>query len=78
MLRTVCRWIHLTRSGHFQVLPVVTAVICQPDGILAVEQPELHVHPAVQVGIGDLLAASVERSGRRLANLSERSDGDPQ
>lgn len=43
-----------------QLLPVVVAVI-DPDrpGITAIEQPELHVHPRLQVELGDLFAESV-------------------
>ena len=43
--------------GISQLLPVVVAVL-DPDrpGITAIEQPELHVHPRLQVEIGDLFA----------------------
>jgi hypothetical protein len=40
--------------GISQVIPVVVAALAQRDGIAAIEQPELHIHPAVQVGLGDL------------------------
>ena len=35
----------------------------QTSGIFAVEQPELHVHPAVQVALGDVFIESIKRSG---------------
>jgi len=43
--------------GISQSLPVVVAVL-DPDrpGITAIEQPELHVHPRLQVELGDLFA----------------------
>ena len=43
--------------GISQLLPVVVAVL-DPDrpGITAIEQPELHVHPRLQVELGDLFA----------------------
>jgi len=36
-----------------------------------VEQPEIHVHPAMQVGIGDLFIDAVTRDGPRRALLVE-------
>jgi hypothetical protein len=40
--------------GLSQVLPVVVAAHHNNGGLVAVEQPELHTHPAFQVEIGDL------------------------
>lgn len=40
--------------GISQVLPVVVACLSSRYGIVAIEQPELHIHPAFQVAIGDL------------------------
>ncbi|MCQ8105988.1 DUF3696 domain-containing protein [Methylomonas sp. SURF-2] len=40
--------------GISQVIPVVVAALAQKSGIAAIEQPELHIHPAVQVALGDL------------------------
>lgn len=42
-------------EGLSQVIPVIVSVLTQKKGLLLIEQPELHVHPAVQVGLGDLL-----------------------
>lgn len=44
--------------GISQMIPVVVAALWKQDGILAIEQPELHVHPAIQVGMGDLFIQS--------------------
>lgn len=41
-------------TGISQMIPVIVAALQKQDGILVIEQPELHVHPAVQVGMGDL------------------------
>ncbi len=41
--------------GVSQLLPLIVAAVKRPHGLIACEQPELHVHPRVQVGIGDLL-----------------------
>lgn len=43
--------------GISQVLPVIVACLHARYGIVAIEQPELHIHPAFQVAIGDLFIA---------------------
>lgn len=40
--------------GISQMVPVVVACLTDPNGMVAIEQPELHIHPAIQVGLGDL------------------------
>lgn len=40
--------------GISQVLPILVAVLNQKNPILAIEQPELHIHPAMQVELADL------------------------
>lgn len=40
--------------GISQVLPVVVAAQDEMASLVTIEQPELHIHPAVQVGLGDL------------------------
>lgn len=40
--------------GISQVLPVVVAAQDATASIVCIEQPELHIHPSVQVGLGDL------------------------
>ncbi|MCW5971166.1 MAG: AAA family ATPase [Blastocatellales bacterium] len=44
--------------GISQVLPVAVGALATRSGILAIEQPELHLHPAVQVRLGDLFIES--------------------
>ena len=46
--------------GVSQLLPLVVASQSDKKGIIACEQPELHVHPRVQVAIGDLLSQNCE------------------
>ena len=48
--------------GISQILPVVVAAL-DPDrpAITAIEQPELHVHPRLQVELGDLFAEQAAR-----------------
>ena len=50
--------------GVSQILPVVVAALdpLRP-GVTAIEQPELHVHPKMQVELGDLFAQGVGQGG---------------
>lgn len=52
-------------AGVSQLIPVVVAAIEGRGGLSLVEQPEIHVHPAVQVGLGDLLLDAASREGQR-------------
>ena len=51
-------------AGISQVLPVVVAAI-DPNrpAITAIEQPELHLHPKIQVELGDLFAQQTDKGG---------------
>jgi hypothetical protein len=49
--------------GVSQVLPVVVAALDPRASIVSIEQPELHVHPAVQVGLGDLFIEGAMSEG---------------
>jgi hypothetical protein len=54
--------------GISQLIPVVALALSHP-GFAAVEQPELHIHPAIQVRLGDLFAHILSKKGwgwRRL------------
>jgi hypothetical protein len=46
--------------GISQMIPVIVSCLRNQQGILAIEQPELHVHPAIQVGLGDLFIQAVQ------------------
>lgn len=45
--------------GISQVVPVVVAGLSAKSGFVAIEQPELHIHPALQVALGDLFAEQI-------------------
>lgn len=49
--------------GISQVLPVVVAAQDGSASVVCVEQPELHIHPAVQVGLGDLFIDGAVNQG---------------
>ena len=50
--------------GISQILPVVVAAL-DPGrpGVTAIEQPELHLHPRIQVELGDLFASQAAQGG---------------
>jgi predicted ATPase len=52
--------------GVSQVLPVlVRCILAEPGQVVLLEQPELHLHPAAQLGLADFLVACV-RTGRQI------------
>jgi hypothetical protein len=48
--------------GISQTLPVIIGALHIKEGILAIEQPELHIHPAFQVALGDLFISRSRES----------------
>lgn len=58
--------------GISQMIPVLVGCLSDRAGLMAVEQPELHIHPAMQVGMGDLFissAAGNDESGSTTKSL---------
>ena len=49
--------------GISQVLPVVVAAQDSSASVVCIEQPELHIHPAVQVGLGDMFIDGAVNQG---------------
>lgn len=49
--------------GISQVLPVVVAAQDGSASVVCIEQPELHIHPSVQVGLGDLFIDGAVNQG---------------
>jgi len=48
--------------GLSQVLPILVLGLYAPEGsVVLVEQPELHLHPAAQVGLGDIFIELAQR-----------------
>lgn len=60
--------------GVSQVLPVAIGAMAPGYSMLAVEQPELHIHPAIQCNLGDLLAAQVIGNQDRALLLETHSE----
>ena len=54
--------------GISQLIPVVIGALdnSQNYGIFAVEQPELHIHPALQVALGDMFIDAIKNNNRTM------------
>jgi hypothetical protein len=57
--------------GISQLMPLVVAALSRKKGVIACEQPELHVHPRIQVAIGDLLTQSGSATNFLIETHSE-------
>jgi predicted ATPase len=61
-------------NGVTQVIPVVAGVVAPGAPILAVEQPELHLHPAIQCRLADVFVRAVRGGEERLFLLESHSE----
>lgn len=57
---------HEVGTGISQVLPVVVAAVSLGHRLISIEQPELHIHPAMQVQLGDLFITQTEMRHNRF------------
>jgi predicted ATPase len=57
--------------GVSQLFPLIVAAVDASQGLVACEQPELHVHQRVQVGIGDMLLHNASRCSFLIETHSE-------
>jgi len=61
-------------AGISQLIPVVVAALEGRSGLTLVEQPEIHIHPALQVGLGDLFIDAITRELRRTLIIETHSE----
>jgi hypothetical protein len=54
--------------GISQMVPVVVGCLCDRNCLLTVEQPELHIHPAIQVGMGDLFIEAIQPDDAHISS----------
>ncbi|MEI8082807.1 MAG: DUF3696 domain-containing protein [Actinomycetes bacterium] len=52
--------------GISQITPIVTQALASENGMLLIEQPEVHIHPKLQAAVGDLLIHSVLDRGNQV------------
>ena len=58
--------------GIAQVIPVVVGALDGSSNLFAVEQPELHVHPAVQVALGDVFIDSAKNREQAIVEFQQK------
>jgi len=61
-------------AGVSQVIPVLVSVLDTASKVTAIEQPELHLHPAVQCAIGDLFVRATNKADERFFLLETHSE----
>lgn len=61
-------------NGVTQVIPVLVGLKAEGGNILAVEQPELHLHPAVQCRLADIFVRSIHDGRERLLLMETHSE----
>ncbi|MGO4300864.1 N-6 DNA methylase [Leifsonia sp. RAF41] len=57
--------------GISQVLPIVTELSARSRSLILIEQPEIHLHPAMQADLADLLMESADARGRSNQIIAE-------
>ncbi|MBT5318358.1 MAG: AAA family ATPase [Chloroflexi bacterium] len=57
--------------GISQVLPLIVQSVGQPDGMVVIQQPEVHIHPRLQADLGDFFAKESETKQFLIETHSE-------
>jgi hypothetical protein len=60
--------------GIVQLVPVIVALLTAESGTYAIEQPELHLHPAIQCELGSFLARALGKPDGPIAIIETHSE----
>jgi hypothetical protein len=60
--------------GISQILPVLMTAFGEQDSLVAIEQPEIHIHPKLQAELGDVFIESALGSNRNIFLLETHSE----
>ena len=60
--------------GISQVLPVLVTAYAARNELIAIEQPEIHLHPALQADLGDVLIESALGDQKNLLLIETHSE----
>lgn len=52
--------------GFSQMIPLVSSALSSENRLIAIEQPELHIHPGLQTELADLFIRSAKERGNRF------------
>lgn len=61
-------------TGISQIIPIIAGAMSPGCNFLSVEQPELHLHPAIQCNLGDLFISQMNRYPERTFLLETHSE----
>ena len=60
--------------GISQVLPVLMSAFAERNGVIAIEQPEIHIHPALQAELGDVFIETALGENKNTFLLETHSE----
>ena len=61
-------------TGISQLLPVIVNAVAAQEKLIAIEQPELHLHPALQAELGDLFIESAIGENKNVFLIETHSE----